>query len=195
MGTVFPHNTELELAVAELIHDMVPSAELVRFANSGTEAVMTALRLARGFTGKDGYVLFEGSYHGLFDAAMWQSDVENTPSGRDPAVVPLGKGIPASGRELLHLVPFNDADRLESVLRRDGHRIAAVLIELILANCCGIPANAEYARAVRELCNRYDVLLIVDEVKTGFRVARGGAQQLFGVRGDLCTLAKAMANG
>jgi glutamate-1-semialdehyde 2,1-aminomutase len=196
VGTVFALSTERELAVAELISEMVGAAELVRFSNSGTEAVMAALRLARGATGRDGYVILEGSYHGLFDAVMWQADVESLSDlSSEPELLPYGKGVPWLARELLWHVPYNDASRLEDVLRRNRDRIAAVLIEPILGSCCGIPATPEFFRAVRELCTRHDVLMIVDEVKTGFRVARGGAQQLHGVKADICTLAKAMANG
>jgi len=196
VGTVFAMSTEREVVVAELISEMVPAAELVRFSNSGTEAVMAALRLARGATGKDGYVILEGSYHGLFDAVMWQADVEGLadPAG-EPEVLPFGKGVPGLIRQLFWHVPYNDAAALEDVLKRHADRIAAVLIEPILGSCCGIPSTPEYFRAVRELTRRHDVLMIVDEVKTGFRVARGGAQELFGVRADLCTMAKAMANG
>ncbi len=175
---------------------MVEAAELVRFSNSGTEAVMGALRLARGATGRDGYVILEGSYHGLFDAVMWQADVENMSDlTKEPDVLPFGKGVPGLIRDLFWHVPYNDAGRLEDVLKAHSDRIAAVLIEPILGSCCGIPATPEFFRAVRELCTRHDVLMIVDEVKTGFRVARGGAQQLHGVKADICTSAKAMANG
>ncbi|MEX0814857.1 MAG: aminotransferase class III-fold pyridoxal phosphate-dependent enzyme [Dongiaceae bacterium] len=196
IGTVFALGTERELAVAELIHDMVPAAELVRFSNSGTEAVMAALRLARAATGKDNYVIFEGSYHGLFDATMWWADVANLKDpDQDPEIVSLGKGIPDLIRQLFWQVPYNDADRLESLFRRHADRIAAVLIEPILGNCCGIPSRPDFIRAVRELCDRHGVLMIVDEVKTGFRVAKGGAQELYGVAADICTMAKAMGNG
>jgi glutamate-1-semialdehyde 2,1-aminomutase len=196
VGTVFALSTEREAAVAELISGMVEAAELVRFSNSGTEAVMAALRIARGATGRDGYVIFEGSYHGLFDAAMWQADVEGLADpSLEPELLPYGKGVPALVKQLLWHLPYNDATRLEDVLRRHHDRIAAVLIEPMLGSCCGIPAAPEFVRAVRELCTRHDVLMIADEVKTGFRVARGGAQQLYGVTADLVTLAKAMANG
>jgi glutamate-1-semialdehyde 2,1-aminomutase len=196
VGTVFALSTEGEARVAERIRSMVPAAELVRFSNSGTEAVMAALRLARGATGKDGYVILEGSYHGLFDAVMWQADVEGlSDPSLEPELLAFGKGVPDLVRQLLWHLPYNDAAPLEDVLKRHAHRIAAVLIEPILGSCCGIPASPEFFRAVRELCTRHDVLMLVDEVKTGFRVARGGAQELHGVKADLCTMAKAMANG
>src|SRR5215813_4165258 len=191
VGTVFALGTEREVAVAELIHDMMPGAELVRFSNSGTEAVMAALRLARAATGKDGYVTFEGSYHGLFDAAMWTADMANmTDPVKGPEVVTYGQGIPQLVRQLFWQVPYNDSERLETVLKQHADKIAAVLIEPILGNCCGIPSKPEFLKAVRELCTKYNVLMIVDEVKTGFRVAKGGAQQVYDVKADICTMAK-----
>ncbi len=196
VGTVFALGTECEFTVAELISSMVPAAELVRFSNSGTEAVMAALRLARGFTGKDHYVTFEGSYHGLFDSVMWTANMDTLRNiDEDPEIVTYGAGVPGLIRQLFWQVPYNDADRLESVLKRHGDKIAAVLIEPILGNCCGIPSKPEFLKAVRELCTKYDVLMIVDEVKTGFRVGKGGAQELYGIKADLCTMAKAVANG
>lgn len=196
IGTVFALGTERELAVAELIHDMMPAAELVRFSNSGTEAVMAALRLARAATGRDRYVTFEGSYHGLFDAVMWRAEVERMAADDDePPIVSYGAGIPGLIRELFWQLPYNDPERVEELLKREGDRIAAVLIEPILGNCCGIPAAPEFMQAVRDLCTHHGVLMIVDEVKTGFRVAKGGAQELYGVTGDICTVAKAMGNG
>jgi glutamate-1-semialdehyde 2,1-aminomutase len=197
VGGVFALSTEKEFEVADRIAKMVPSVDLVRFSNSGTEAVMAALRLARAFTGRESYVLIEGSYHGLFDAAMWMVDVEDwdPAHGRQPAKVSFSQGIPQSLRQLAHLAPMNDPEMLESIFRLHGNEIAALLIEPIQGNCCGISANREYVRKARELCDRYGALLIIDEVKTGFRVARGGVQELLGVRADICTFAKAMANG
>jgi glutamate-1-semialdehyde 2,1-aminomutase len=175
---------------------MVPAAELVRFSNSGTEAVMTALRLARAVTRKDSYVVVEGGYHGVFDAALWYTPIEDwRPGTGDPHLVPYSAGVPGILRGLLHAVPMNDANRLESVFKAYGDEIAAFLIEPIMGNCCSISATKEYLRDARALCDRYGILMIIDEVKTGFRVARGGVQELFGVRSDLCTFAKAMANG
>jgi glutamate-1-semialdehyde 2,1-aminomutase len=157
---------------------------------------MAALRLARGYTGKDHYVTFEGSYHGLFDAAMWTADMANmTDPVKGPEVVTYGQGVPQLVRQLFWQVPYNDSDRLETVLKAHADKIAAVLIEPILGNCCGIPSRPEFLKAVRELCTKYNVLMIVDEVKTGFRVAKGGAQQLYNVKADICTMAKAVANG
>jgi glutamate-1-semialdehyde 2,1-aminomutase len=195
-GGVFALSTERELAVAERIASMVPAAELVRFSNSGTEAVMAALRVARAYTGKDSYVVVEGGYHGVFDAALWYTPIEEWRPGRgDPHLVPYSAGVPGVLRALLHAVPMNDADRLESVFKAYSHEIAAFLIEPIMGNCCSISATKEYLRDARALCDKYGIVLIIDEVKTGFRVARGGVQELFGVKADLCTFAKAMGNG
>jgi glutamate-1-semialdehyde 2,1-aminomutase len=174
---------------------MVPAAELVRFSNSGTEAVMAALRLARAYTGKDDYVILEGSYHGLFDAAMWYTPMDKWGQVGDPEVYPYSEGIPISTRSFAHFVQANDANQLEDVFKRRAGKIACLLIEPIMGNCLGIAADPEYLRAARSLCDKHGVVLIIDEVKTGFRVARGGVQQLYGVHADLCTFAKAVANG
>jgi glutamate-1-semialdehyde 2,1-aminomutase len=196
VGGVFALATEREVTVAERMQKMVPAAELVRFSNSGTEAVMAALRLARAYTEKDAYILVEGGYHGMFDGVLWESAVTTMEEGQAaPELLPYSEGVPSSARKLIHCVPLNDANWLEDVLRKHGAQIAALLIEPIMGNCGGIPADAEYVRAARELCDRHDVLMIVDEVKTGFRVARGGVQELMGVSADLCTFAKAMGNG
>jgi glutamate-1-semialdehyde 2,1-aminomutase len=195
VGGVFALATEREYHVAQRISKMVPAAELVRFSNSGTEAVMAALRLARAYTGKDDYVILEGSYHGLFDAAMWYTPMDKWSQIGDPVVYPYSEGIPLTTRSFAHFVQANDANQLEDVLQRHADKVACLLIEPIMGNCLGIAAEPAYIRAARELCDRYGVLLLIDEVKTGFRVARGGAQQLYGVKADLCTFAKAMGNG
>jgi glutamate-1-semialdehyde 2,1-aminomutase len=195
VGGVFALSTEREYHVAQRISKMVAAAELVRFSNSGTEAVMAALRLARAYTGKDDYVILEGSYHGLFDAAMWYTPMDKWSQVGDPVVYPYSEGIPLSTRSFAHFVQANDANQLEDVLKRHCGKVACLLIEPIMGNCLGIAADPAYLRAARELCSRYGVLLIIDEVKTGFRVARGGVQELYGVKADLCTFAKAMGNG
>ena len=196
VGGVFALSTELEYEVATRISKMVPAAELVRFSNSGTEAVMAALRVARAFTGKDGHVVMEGGYHGVFSEVMWYSEVEEwTPGQGTPEVHPYGDGVPAVTKRLFHTVQMNDANALEDLLKAKHKEIGAFLIEPIMGNCCGIRADAQYMKDVREICDRYDVLLIIDEVKTGFRVAKGGVQELYGIKADLCTFAKAIANG
>jgi glutamate-1-semialdehyde 2,1-aminomutase len=195
VGGVFALSTEREYRVAERIAKMVPAAQLVRFSNSGTEAVMAALRLARAYTGKDDYVILEGSYHGLFDAAMWYTPMDKWAQVGEPQVVPYSEGVPLSTRNFAHFVQANDANQLEDVLKRHAGTIACLLIEPIMGNCLGIAADPAYIRAARELCDKHGVVLIIDEVKSGFRVARGGVQELYGVQADLCTFAKAIANG
>ena len=175
VGGVFALSTELEYDVACRISKMVPAAELVRFSNSGTEAVMAALRIARSFTGKDGHVVMEGGYHGVFSEVMWYSEVEDwEPADGQPELLPYGDGVPAVTKRLFHPVPLNDANALEDLMKKKHEQIGAFLIEPIMGNCCAITARAQYMKDVREICDRYDVLLIVDEVKTGFRVAKGG---------------------
>ena len=196
VGGVFALSTELEYEVATRISRMVPAAELVRFSNSGTEAVMAALRIARAYTGKDSHVVMEGGYHGVFSEVMWYSEVEDwAPSDGDPEVLPYGEGVPKITKRMFHTAPMNDANALEDLFKNPKNDIGAFLIEPIMGNCCAITADAQYLKDVRELCDRYEVLLIIDEVKTGFRVAKGGVQELFGIRADICTFAKAIANG
>ncbi|MGH8221699.1 MAG: aspartate aminotransferase family protein [Woeseiaceae bacterium] len=196
IGGVFALATELEYKVASRISKMVPAAELIRFSNSGTEAVMAALRIARAYTGKDGHIVLEGGYHGVFNEVLWYSEIEDwNPENGEPEVLPYGEGIPHITKRLYHTAPINDANAIEELFRKQSQSIGAFLIEPIMGNCAGISATKQYMQDVRALCDCFDVLLIVDEVKTGFRVARGGAQELFDVKADLCTFAKAMANG
>ena len=196
VGGVFALATEMEYEVADRICNMVPAAELLRFSNSGTEAVMAALRIARGYTGKDCHVVMEGGYHGLFTELMWEADVEDwRPGDAEPDIIPFGDGIPQATKQLFHSVPMNDANALEDLLKKKHDQIAAFLIEPIMGNCCGIKADEQYMKDVRAICDRYDVLLIIDEVKTGFRVAKGGVQELYGIKADICTFAKAVGNG
>lgn len=187
----------LDAEVIEMIKGLCPNIEKMRFANSGTEAVMGAVRTARGFTGREKVVVVEGGFHGLYDEMMWRSDVERWEqhSGQDPEIIPYGAGLPKSTRHLSEFVPLNDFDALAQVFAAEGDRIAAVVLEPIMGNCGSIAATDEYMRALRETCDEHGALLIVDEVKTGFRVDLGGAQALYGVRADLTTYAKALGNG
>ncbi len=196
VGGVFALSTEMEYEVASRISNMVPAAELVRFSNSGTEAVMAALRVARAHTGRDGHIVMEGGYHGMSNLVMWTKEFDDwRPGEPEPPIEPYGDGIPAVTKQLFHLVPMNDANALEDLLKKKHDEIGAFLMEPIMGNCCAITADAQYMRDVREICDRYDVLLIIDEVKTGFRVAKGGVQELYGIDADLCTFAKAVGNG
>jgi glutamate-1-semialdehyde 2,1-aminomutase len=192
VGGTIGLSTMREAVVAERIKKMVPAAELVRFANSGTEAVMASLRLARAFSGRDGHVMIEGGFHGHFDSVLWEILPDEELNG---GVHPAGAGVPKLLRDLVNIVPLNDANALEDVLKRKGDSIGALVIEPILGNAGSIMATADYLRDVRALCDRFEVVMVVDEVKTGFRVARGGVQELMGVRADLCTYAKALGNG
>ena len=196
IGGVFALSTEREYEVASRISKMVPAAELVRFSNSGTEAVMAALRLARAYTGKDAHIVVEGGYHGIFDSVLWYADIEEwDPRDKRPRVEPECDGIPRVLKPLAHFTPLNDADYLEDLLKKHGDDVGAFLIEPIMGNCCSLTATREYIHDARALCEKYGVVMIVDEVKTGFRVARGGVQELMGFKADLCTFAKAMGNG
>ena len=196
VGGVFALSTEREYEVAKRISNMVPAAELVRFSNSGTEAVMAALRVARAYTGKDAHIIVEGGYHGIFDSVLWYADIEEwDQESLEAPIEPECDGIPRVLKPLTHFTPLNDADFLEDLLKQHARDVGAFLIEPIMGNCCSITATREYIRDARALCEKYDVVMIVDEVKTGFRVARGGVQELMGFKADLCTFAKAMGNG
>lgn len=197
VGGVFALSTELEFEVANRISNMVPAAEMVRFSNSGTEAVMAALRLARAYTGKDSHIIVEGGYHGIFDSVLWYADIEEWDETGDaePKVQVDSHGVPRILKKLTHFTPLNDSQYLEDVLKKHHNEIGAFLVEPIMGNCCSIQATRQYMHDARMLCEKYNVIMIVDEVKTGFRVARGGVQELLGIKADLCTFAKAIGNG
>lgn len=196
-GTLSGFSTELDSEVVSLVKQMCPNIEKMRFANSGTEAVIGAVRTARGFTGRNKVVVVEGGFHGLYDEMMWKSDVDNWDSEKDaaPEIKPFGGGIPESTRAHLETVPLNDFSAINEVFSRVGDDIAAIVIEPILGNCGSIASSQEYMQKLRDLCDANGTLLIMDEVKTGFRVAKGGVQALYGIHADLTTYAKAMGNG
>ncbi|MCM3905682.1 MAG: glutamate-1-semialdehyde 2,1-aminomutase [Pyrinomonadaceae bacterium] len=188
-GTSFGAPNELEVELAEEIVDAVPSIEMVRMVNSGTEATMSAIRLARGVTGRNKLVKFEGCYHGHGDSLLVKAG-----SGVATLGLPDSPGVPASLAENTLTAPFNDLDSLEQVFKQHAD-IAAVIIEPIVGNMGCVPPQEGYLKAVRELTSRHGTLLIFDEVMTGFRVARGGAQQLYGVMPDITTLGKIIGGG
>lgn len=196
-GTVCGFSSDIEVEVIETLKSMCPHIDTMRFANSGTEAVMGAVRVARGFTGKNRIIQVEGGFHGLYDEMMWKADLDgwDPTSGAEPAVVPFGAGIPAMSRSLSEFVPLNDSTALDAAFDRLGNDAAAVVIEVIQGNAGSIASTPEYMQHLREACTRRGAILIIDEVKTGFRVAKGGVQELYGVSGDLTTYAKAMGNG
>jgi glutamate-1-semialdehyde 2,1-aminomutase len=193
IGGAFALATELEFAVAERIAKLVPAAELVRFSHSGAEAVVDALRLARAFTGKDAIAVVDGGSQALLSTATWEAGHERSPQGSNPSS--RGTRVRGPFDFPVHRVPVNDADGFEDLLRRHGDQIGAFLIEPVPIDCASTAADAAYLGGVRTLCDRFEVVLIVDEVTTGFRVARGGAQEALGVRADLCTMGASMANG
>lgn len=198
LGNIFAMSLPLEQQVAAKIRAMCPSIEMVRFCNSGTEATMHALRLARAYTGREKFIMFEGQYHGLHDSVMFTSMVRNdwmTTSRRSPVAVPISSGIPRALNDLVILLPFNDPEVLERTLKQRWQDVAAIMVEPILGNCGGILPTPEWLPALRRMCDEYGIVLIMDEVKTGFRLAKGGAQEWFGVQADLATYAKALGNG
>jgi glutamate-1-semialdehyde 2,1-aminomutase len=197
LGTISGFSTPMDVEVVKRVKGLCPNIDKMRFANSGTEAVMGALRTARGFTGRNRVVIVEGGFHGLTDEMMWKSSVESwdASSGGSPDIVPFGAGIPESSRDLVDFIPLNDSDALNSLFTTKGEQIAAVLLEPIMGNCGSIAATPAWLAELRETCTRNGAMLIIDEVKTGFRVAPGGAQELYGIHADLTTYAKAMGNG
>ncbi|MDA1257188.1 MAG: aspartate aminotransferase family protein [Chloroflexi bacterium] len=196
-GFVFAGQMELELEVTEMVQQSVPLKGPVRYASSGTEIDQLALRLARGYTGRPKYLKFEGHYHGWTDTVSYSVHPPLDQAGlrEAPVAVPESGGIaPGSDRDIV-IAPWNDLDILRSVFERQGSELACVLMEPILCNTNTILPRPGYMEGVRELCDRYGVLLIFDEVITGFRVALGGAQELLGIQPDLATYAKALAGG
>jgi glutamate-1-semialdehyde 2,1-aminomutase len=196
-GLLYGTCTPLEVEVAQQIADLVPSVELVRFVPSGTEATMHAIRAARGYTGKPKILKFEGHYHGNHDGVLVSVtpplDVVGTEAS--PVRVPVGSGIPQEHYEHTLVAVWNDLDAVEKLIRRHRHELAAVITEPIMANKGFIPPDAGYLQALQQFCRENDVLFILDEVITGFRLAPGGAQEFYGLSPDLSTFAKAMANG
>jgi glutamate-1-semialdehyde 2,1-aminomutase len=188
-GTSFGAPNELEVELAEEIVDAVPSIEMVRMVNSGTEATMSAIRLARGVTGRNKLVKFEGCYHGHGDSLLVKAG-----SGVATLGLPDSPGVPASLAEQTLIVPFNAPNLLEQVFQQHTD-IAAVLIEPVVGNMGCVLPQPGYLEAVREITTRHGALLIFDEVMTGFRVARGGAQELYGVAPDITTLGKIIGGG
>lgn len=189
-GTSFGATTEAEIELAEIIVKAVPSVETVRLVSSGTEAVMSAVRLARGFTGRDRIVKFEGGYHGHADALLAKAG-----SGVATFGLPDSAGIPKSMTADTIVLPYNNTDAIRRVFETMGKEIACVVIEPVAGNMGVVIPSPEYLQDLRELTHRYGVLLIFDEVISGFRLAYGGAQELYGVRPDMTTLGKIIGGG
>lgn len=189
-GTSYGAPTEAEVRLAERVTRMVPSVEMVRFVNSGTEATMSAVRLARASTGRRRIVKIEGGYHGHADAFLVSAG-----SGVATLSIAGSPGVPDEVAALTSVVPYNDPDALERTLRQFPGEIAAVILEPLAANMGVVPPAPGYLSAVRELTKTHDVLLIFDEVISGFRLAAGGAQEVYGVQPDLTTLGKILGGG
>ena len=197
-GTVYAMTTEREIRVAEKIVEMCPTVDMVRFANSGTEATMHAIRLARAYTGRDKILKFEGHFHGMHDHVLWSTagaSLEALGERHAPTLAPSSTGIPAAVRDLVVPVPYNDRDALQQTLEKHRGEIAAVIAEAILGNMASIEPHEDFLQFVREVCDANGIVFILDEVKTGFRVAPGGAQEIYNVRADVTTFAKALGNG
>jgi glutamate-1-semialdehyde 2,1-aminomutase len=190
IGTSFGAPTEAEVELADAICDAVPSMEMVRLVNSGTEATMSAIRLARAFTGRDLTVKFEGCYHGHVDSLLVKAG-----SGVATLGLPDTVGVPKSFADTTIALPYNSTDAVREAFRAHAGRIAAVIVEPVAGNMGCVPPAAGFLEALHEVTRRDGALLIFDEVMTGFRVAFGGAQQRFGVRPDLTTLGKVIGGG
>jgi len=196
-GTIFAWMTPLEIQLAEQIIRMT-GVEMVRLANTGTEATMHSLRFARAYTGRERFIKFEGQYHGMHDYVLFStasSLAGGLGSRRSPLNMQISSGIPEGIRHYVINLPFNDPELLEKTVEARWPDLAAIIVEPVMGNSAGILPQPGWLEKIRELCDRYGIVLIFDEVKTGFRVARGGAQEYFGVRADIVTYAKAMANG
>jgi glutamate-1-semialdehyde 2,1-aminomutase len=189
-GTSFGAPTELEVKIAKLITELVPSVEIVRMVNSGTEATMSAVRVARGYTGKEKIIKFEGCYHGHADFFLIKAG-----SGALTLGVPTSPGITKGSAADTLIADFNNIESVKELLQANKNEIAAVIIEAIVGNMGVVKANESFIRQLRELCDEEKIVLIIDEVMTGFRVARGGAQEILGVKADLSTFGKIIGGG
>ncbi len=189
-GTSFGAPTELETELAQRVIEAVPSVEMVRMVNSGTEATMSAIRVARGYTGRDKILKFEGCYHGHADGLLVKAG-----SGAATFGVPTSPGVPADYAKNTLTAPFNDLASVEKILAEEGENIACIIVEPLPGNMGVIPPKAGFLEAIRKLTAEKGVVLIFDEVMSGFRVAYGGAQERFGITPDMTTLGKVIGGG
>lgn len=196
-GPYFATTYETEYEAAKLVNELVPSADLTKFTSTGTEAIMSAFKLARAYTGKDKILKFEGMYHGHTDYALVNvhADPSNLGTERNPTKIPGANGVPEKVLETVESVPWNSVELLEERLERNGDEIAAVITEAVMSNSGLLWPQEGYLEEVRRLTREHDVLLILDEVVTGFRIGLHGAQGFFDVQPDLTILGKALANG
>lgn len=189
-GLSFGAPTVIETTMAEKVCQLVPSIEKVRMVSSGTEATMSAIRLARGFTGRDNIIKFEGCYHGHSDSLLVKAG-----SGALTFGVPSSPGVPASLADHTLTLPYNDIEAVTQLLKTNGDSIACIIVEPVAGNMNCIPPEAGFLECLRTLCDQYGIVLIFDEVMSGFRVALGGAQQMYNVKPDLTTLGKVIGGG
>ena len=190
IGTSFGAPTEREIELAQLIQDCVPSIQMVRLVNSGTEATMSALRVARGFTGRDLTVKFEGCYHGHVDSLLVKAG-----SGMATLGIADTVGVPEAFASTTIALPFNSIEAVEAAFQERGGQIAAVIVEPVVGNMGCVPPRKGFLEALRSITEKHGALLIFDEVMTGFRLALGGAQERFGIKPDLTTLGKIIGGG
>ena len=189
-GLSFGAPTVIETRMAEKVCSLVPSIEKVRMVSSGTEATMSAIRLARGFTGRDNIIKFEGCYHGHSDSLLVKAG-----SGALTFGVPSSPGVPAALADHTLTLPYNDSEAIRECLKEQGDSVACIIVEPVAGNMNCIPPETGFLESLRSLCDQYGIVLIFDEVMSGFRVALGGAQQLYGVTPDLTTLGKVIGGG
>ena len=189
-GVSFGTPTELEIKIAKLIIEMVPSIELVRMVNSGTEATMSAIRLARGYTKKDKIIKFEGCYHGHADSFLIKAG-----SGALTLGVPTSPGVTKNISKDTLVGDYNNIDSVKNLILKNKNLVAAIIIEPIAGNMGVVPAEKSFIKGLRKLCDEEGIVLIFDEVMSGFRVAKGGAQELLGIKPDITTLGKIIGGG
>lgn len=189
-GMSFGTPTQQEVTVAEKMCQLIPSLDMVRMVNSGTEATMSAVRLARGFTNRNKIIKFEGCYHGHADSFLVKAG-----SGVLTLGIPGSPGVPSAVADLTLTIPYNDLDALEDMMKAHGDDVAAIIVEPIAGNMNMILPKDGYLQGMRDLCDKYGSILIFDEVMTGFRVALGGAQEVYGVTPDLTTFGKVIGGG
>ena len=189
-GTSFGMPTEIETKIADLAVSMVPNIDKIRFVNSGTEACMSAIRLARGYTGKEKIIKFSGCYHGHSDSFLIEAG-----SGALTFGAPNSPGVTQGTAKDTILAPFNDLLSVKNIIKANQNEIAAIIIEPVAGNMGCIPPVKGFLEGLRELCNRHDILLIFDEVMTGFRLSKGGVQELYGIDADIVCFGKVIGGG